>query len=397
MGRIVNVAVVGYGGMGGWHTRRLQEIPEVHLAGVYDILPERNQAAEEVGIHAYSSYEELLADPNVDVVTVAIPNDAHKDVCIQAMEAGKLVISEKPVTTSSAILEEMIAASERTGSVFTVHQNRRWDEDFRVAEKIAKSGDLGRVFSIQSRVHGSRGIPGDWRNTKEHGGGMVLDWGVHLLDQMNMMMGKMPKTVYATLSNVTNEEVDDGFTATFTFDEGLVFTVEVGTSNFINLPRWYIQGLNGTAQIDDFAVNGKIVVATSDEKHDAVPIITAAGLTKTMAPRTDDTIKEMPLPRIDCDIHDYYRNIAKVVNGEEKPIVTLDQQREVMRLMEAIFESAEKERGCRLLKWKKKRPAVAESTAGLFCRERQYGKRPQEKILRPFWQKNPARPYRATQ
>ena len=48
MGRIVNVAVVGYGGMGGWHTRRVQEIPEVHLAGVYDILPERNQAAEEV-------------------------------------------------------------------------------------------------------------------------------------------------------------------------------------------------------------------------------------------------------------------------------------------------------------------------------------------------------------
>ena len=170
----------------------------------------------------------------------------------------------------------------------------------------------------------------------------MLDGGGHRLDEMNKMMGKMPKTVYATLSNVTNEEVDDGFTATFTFDEGLVFTVEVGTSNFINLPRWYIQGLNGTAQIDDFAVNGKIVVATSDEKHDAVPIITAAGLTKTMAPRTDDTIKEMPLPRIDCDIHDYYRNIAKVVNGEEKPIVTLDQQREVMRLMEAIFESAEK-------------------------------------------------------
>ena len=62
MGRIVNVAVVGYGGMGGWHTRRLQEIPEVHLAGVYDILPERNQAAEEVGIHAYSSYERRLRD-----------------------------------------------------------------------------------------------------------------------------------------------------------------------------------------------------------------------------------------------------------------------------------------------------------------------------------------------
>lgn len=345
MGKIVNVAVVGYGGMGGWHTRKLQEIPEVHLQGVYDILPERNKAAEEKGIKAYASLEELLADPAIDVVTVAIPNDAHKEVCVKAMEAGKAVVCEKPVTMSTEVLEEMIAASNRTGSVFTVHQNRRWDEDFRVAEKIVKSGELGRVFAIQSRVHGSRGIPGDWRNTKEHGGGMVLDWGVHLLDQMNMMMGRMPNSVYATLSNVTNEEVDDGFTATFTFDDdqgGIVFTVEVGTSNFINLPRWYIEGLNGTAVIDDFAVNGKIVVATSDEKHDAVPIITAAGLTKTMAPRTDDTIKELPLPRVPQDICDYYRNIAKVVNGEEKQIVTHDQQRELMRLMEAIFESAEK-------------------------------------------------------
>lgn len=342
MSKIVGVAVVGYGGMGGWHTRTLQQIPEVKLMGVYDILPERNKAAEKAGIHAYSSFEELLADPQVDVVTVAIPNDAHRDVCIQAMEAGKLTISEKPVTMSSEILEEMISASNRTGSVFTVHQNRRWDEDYLVARHIYESGMLGRVFAIQSRVHGSRGIPGDWRNTKEHGGGMVLDWGVHLLDQMNQMMGRMPKTVYATLSNVTNEEVDDGFTATFTYDNGLVFTVEVGTSNFINLPRWYVEGLNGTAVIEDFKVNGKIVIATADEEHDAVPIVTAAGLTKTMAPRTPETISELPLPRIDTDIKDYYRNIAKVVNGEADPIVTHDQQRELMRLMEAIFESAEK-------------------------------------------------------
>ena len=317
MSRTIGVAVVGYGGMGGWHTRILQQIPETELKGVYDILPERK-------------------------VTVAIPNDAHKDVVIQTLEAGKLAISEKPVTTSSAILEEMIAAAVRTGSVFTVHQNRRWDEDYLVARSIVESGKLGRVFAIQSRVHGSRGIPGDWRNTKEHGGGMVLDWGVHLLDQMNMMMGRMPVSVYATLSNVTNEEVDDGFTATFTYDDGLIFTVEVGTSNFINLPRWYVEGLNGTAVIEDFHVNGKIVIATADEEHDAVPIITAAGLTKTMAPRTPETIAEEPLPRIDTDIKDYYRNIAKVVNGEADPIVTHDQQRELMRLMEAIFESAEK-------------------------------------------------------
>ena len=115
MSKVVRVAVVGYGGMGGWHTKRLQEIPGVvELAGVYDIKPERNKAAEENGIHAFSSFEELLADKTVDVVTVAIPNDQHKKVCIQVMEAGKVAISEKPVTLCTADLEEMIAASKRS-------------------------------------------------------------------------------------------------------------------------------------------------------------------------------------------------------------------------------------------------------------------------------------------
>ena len=119
MSKVVRVAVVGYGGMGGWHTKRLQEIPGVvELAGVYDIKPERNKVAEENGIHAYSSFEELLADKTVDVVTVAIPNDQHKKVCIQVMEAGKVAISEKPVTLCTADLEEMIAASKRTSSRF---------------------------------------------------------------------------------------------------------------------------------------------------------------------------------------------------------------------------------------------------------------------------------------
>ena len=77
----------------------------------------------------------------------------------------------------------MMDAAERTGNFLTVHQNRRWDEDFWTVKKILEEGKLGEVFRIESRVHGSRGIPGDWRQEKEHGGGMVLDWGVHLLDQ----------------------------------------------------------------------------------------------------------------------------------------------------------------------------------------------------------------------
>lgn len=342
----VNVAVIGYGGMGGWHTKRINGIEEVNLIGIYDIKPERCGVAASNGINVYESFEAVLNDPEVDVCTIAIPNDQHKDIAIKCMAAGKAVVCEKPVTLSSEDLEEMIAASNKYGKLFTVHQNRRWDEDFLVAKKITQDEKLGRIFRISSRVHGSRGIPGDWRNTKAQGGGMVLDWGVHLLDQMNMMMGEMPVSVYATLSNVTNEEVDDGFTSIFKFKNGTEFIVEVATSNFIKLPRWYIEGLNGTAQIDTFKLEdgGKIVVAIADEEHDAVPIVTAAGLTKTMAPRSPETIKEFELPRVDTNINDYYKNIAAVVNGQADPIVTHDQQRQVMRLMEAIFESAEQQK-----------------------------------------------------
>ena len=111
-------------------------------------------------------------------------------------------------------------------------------------KKIYDEGTLGPVFNIETRVHGSRGIPGDWRNAKVHGGGMVLDWGVHMLDQIMMMVEKPLRSVYAILSHVTNDDVDDGFKIFLDFEGGLNVQVEVGTSNFINLPRWYMQGLS---------------------------------------------------------------------------------------------------------------------------------------------------------
>jgi predicted dehydrogenase len=116
--------------------------------------------------------------------------------------------------------------------------------------------------------------------------------------------------------------------------------VEVGTSNFINLPRWYVLGRDGTAVIDNFQVEGKIVRVTDWSKNDAVPIKTAAGLTKTMAPRTKDTIKEEPLPVVKSDIREYYRNILTTIAGETQLRGSLESVMRNMKLMEAIFESA---------------------------------------------------------
>lgn len=338
----VGVAIIGYGGMGVWHSKKLRKVDEIDLRGVYDIKPERKAVADELGIHFYESMEELLADETVQLVTIAVPNHLHKELCIRAMAAGKHVICEKPVAMNSAELQEMIDASKKYGVLFTVHQNRRWDEDFRIVRKLYEENTMGRIFRIESRTHGSRGIPGDWRNKKEFGGGMLMDWGVHLLDQLLWMLPGKILSIYAQMSYVTNENCDDGFTAQLQFENDVVVEVQVSTSNFVGLPRWYVLGENGTCYIERFNLEtGKIVMVSDWEKRDAVPVVTAAGITKTMAPRTKETIQEYPLPRVECDVRDFYRNVVKVLHGEEELIVTHAQVMRVMRLMEAIRTSAE--------------------------------------------------------
>jgi predicted dehydrogenase len=200
---------------------------------------------------------------------------------------------------------------------------------------------LGPIFRIESRVQGAHGIPGDWRGMKQHGGGMILDWGVHLLDQMLLIYPDAKiKSVYANVSHVTNDEVDDGFCTELLFDNGVRAWVEVGTSNFIELPRWVVEGVDGTALIEDFKRNGKIVCANGEDDKNVVPVATAAGLTKTMAPRREETIKTLPLPEVESDVRDFYRNLMAVIEGEAELIVKLPQVQRVMRLMEAIMESA---------------------------------------------------------
>ncbi len=339
----IKVVVVGYGGMGGYHADKIRKMDKFELLGIYDIKDERRKAAEENGIRAYNSFEEVLADDSAELITCATYNDCHKEIVIRALEAGKNVISEKPVTLCSEDLEEMIAVAEKTGRLFTVHQNRRWDNDYRTIKNIYDKNELGKVHQIDSRVYGSRGIPGDWRQEKKHGGGMVLDWGVHLLDQILMLNEhKRLVSVYATVTHVTNDEVDDGFRAVMKFEDGPECLVEVYTNNFIDAPRWYMTGENGTAIIEDWDLNGRIVKIKDWEKMDAVPFQAGAGITKTMAPRTDETIKEFPLEKVLVQWTDYYNNIYDVIRNGAAPLITHDQQRRLMKLMEAIFESAEK-------------------------------------------------------
>ena len=335
------IGIIGYGGMGSWHADLIQRIPQLALVGVYDIDEKRQAAAKEKNIHSYSSLEELLADPAILLVTIATPNDTHLPLVLQALNAGKHVVCEKPVAMNAGEVRQMAEKAAEKNLIFTVHQNRRWDEDYKVIQHLYQNGTLGPVFNIESRVHGSRGIPGDWRNQKQHGGGMVLDWGVHIIDQVVRMLAPLKlQSLYANLTYVTNTAVDDGFKLMLNFENNIGCFLEVGTSNFINLPRWYIQGENGSAIVQDWDRNGEIVMVSDWQNRDAQPVVTAAGLTKTMAPRTEETIQSYPLPSVTSDIRDYYKNVLAAIHGSEPLIVKPEEVIEVMDIIDAIFVSA---------------------------------------------------------
>lgn len=340
----MNLAVIGYGGMGSYHVDNIIpfENKNINVIGIYDISSERQRIAKEKGLTVYSSLDEVLDDSKVDAVLIATPNDTHKDLAISSLRAGKHVICEKPVAMSVAELDEILAVAKETGNTFMVHQNRRWDPDFLTIRELYKSKTIGDIFQIESRVQGANGIPGDWRHLKKHGGGMVLDWGVHLFDQILFMVDSPIQSLSVDLSYILGDEVDDGFIVYLTFENGICTLIEVGTTNYVKLPRWYVKGINGTARIDDWDMSGEIVASTNNNEVDAPsPIQAGVGLTKTMAPPSEKAVKKLEFPEGKAEYAHFYENFEAVVNKKAEPIVKNSEVRRVMQLIETIFETAE--------------------------------------------------------
>ena len=335
-------AVIGFGGMGGWHVHNIREkIPEIEVYGAYDVRPEATEAARGEGLRTYASLDELLADDAIDLVTIAVPNNFHKDYSIRALRAGKNVICEKPVTLNASELEEIVKVRDETGKVFSIHQNRRWDRDYRIVKAAKDQGLLGQVYLVKSMVQGSRGAMYGWRSYRENGGGMLLDWGIHLIDQAMQMFPEKVVGVDAHLLSLYTPGVDDNINVRIRFEGGCSYMMEMVTNCLINLPRWHVQGTEGTLQIDDWNCRGRMMKLKPDAemKWEDDIVYTEAGPTRTMAPRPQYTMNELPLPDVQSDWAEYYKNIVGVIRGTESLLVTPEQALRVMKVVDLMFKA----------------------------------------------------------
>ena len=218
MDRIVKIGIIGCGGIAnGKHMPSLKKIKNVQMVAFCDIIEERAvKAAEEYGVEGakvYTDYKELLKDREIEVVHVCTPNRSHAFISIDAMEAGKHVMCEKPMAKTYKEAKEMLDASERTGMKLTIGYQSRWRADSLYLKKMCEDGELGEIYYGKAIALRRRAVPtwGVFLNEYEQGGGPLIDIGTHALDLTLWMMDNYkPKMVVGTTFEKLKNQKDCG-------------------------------------------------------------------------------------------------------------------------------------------------------------------------------------------
>ncbi len=196
MSSIIRVGIAGAGGIAEVaHIPAFRRLPQVEIRAICDVNGQRaTKVAAQAGIpHVYETFEAMLREESLDLVSICTPNVFHAPMAIAAMEeAGCHVLCEKPMATTVADAEAMVATSERTGRKLTIGLHNRYRPEIQVLKRVAQAGELGEIYYAKSALWRRSGIPGygSWFTQKSlAGAGASFDIGVHLLDLALYIMG----------------------------------------------------------------------------------------------------------------------------------------------------------------------------------------------------------------
>ncbi len=336
----MKLGIVGFGFMGHCDADMLKTFDEIELVAVADINPEQLKDAPK-GVKIYSDIEDMLSQAEIDVVMISTPNPSHCEMVKIAARAGKDIICEKPAAMTVAEFDEMVEVCRENHVLFTVHQQRRWDKDYRTMKEVYDRNLVGDIYVIKSQLYGVNGNMHDWHVYPEMGGGMLYDWGVHLIDQILDMVDAKILSIYADVQNVINEKVDDYFKILMKFDNGILAEIELGTYYLTPKRAWFIGGTKGSAVIDEFGGDGEII--RTSHLLENVPgkiTMTAAGPTRSFGPPSPGLLSHEALPEVDVSHRNYFEHFLKAFYREEEVVVKPEEVRRVLSVMEAVRESA---------------------------------------------------------
>lgn len=341
----LGVGVIGTGSIAGCHLGAYAEHPDAGLVAVCDLnLDRAESAAEKFGAQrAYDSVDQLLADDAVDAVSVCTWNNTHAQFAIAALEAGKHVLVEKPLSRTYAeaqAVEEAAAASDRVLQVGFV---RRHSPNCKVLKSFIDAGELGEIYYAKASCIRRMGNPGGWFANKEiSGGGPLIDIGVHVIDLCWYLMGS-PRAVtvsanaYTKLGNRANittlprykaadydpeqNTVEDMVNAAIRFEGGASLLLETSYSlhaakNALNVS---VYGDKGGAELEPLEI--------ATEKHGTIINVTPQLASPTF--------------QLDKGFANEIDNFVGACTGRVEGVAPAWHGAEIMKIIDAIYRSAE--------------------------------------------------------
>jgi len=332
------VGIVGYGFAGKYFHSYLVNLEEgLELYAVSSRNEGRRKAAEnDYGVVTYPTIDGLLSDEKVDLVVIATPHDTHAELAIKSMEAGKHVVVDKIMCLNVPEADLMIEVSGKNDVLLSIFHNRRWDGDYLTVRKILEEGLLGETFLFETAILGYH-RPGGWRWVKSQSGGILFDWGAHLVDQALLLVPSEPKSVFCDAQYRKWEtDIETHMKCLIRFENEVLYSIELSHVALAPKPRWYILGTegalckNGLDPQERAMIDGDIDAAEEN-------LANRAKLWRKIGDHTE----EKTIETVRGNWKAYYRNISQVLRGEAELAVKPQEVRKAMRVFDAAMKSAE--------------------------------------------------------
>ncbi|HEY2466612.1 MAG TPA: Gfo/Idh/MocA family oxidoreductase [Terracidiphilus sp.] len=313
---MVRVGLVGFGMAGRvFHAPLISSVEGLELAAVVERTSDK--AAERYpGITTYRSFEELLADASIRLVVVATPNTTHFPIAMQALEAAKNVVVDKPVAMASSEIAQLAELAGGIGLHLFPFHNRRFDSDFRTIQKVIGDHSLGRLVHFESNF--DRWRPGlstrAWKEDTDQGG-ILLDLGTHVVDEALMLFG-LPAAVGAEVSRERDGDgANDSFTIRLHYLTGFSVTLGANCLSTLARPRVHLRGTRGNYW--------KWGLDSQEEALNQITKITDPDWGKepaekwgTLSIDVDGKVETRPVPSGVGDYRQYYEAVRDVLTGK---------------------------------------------------------------------------------
>jgi predicted dehydrogenase len=332
--REIGFAIIGCGMISNWHAEAVGKVEGARLVGAVDQIEEAAKTfSGKYNTRYYPSVYELLQDAEVDAVCICTPGGLHAPLAVEAADAGKHVVVEKPMALNLKECDEIITACERNKVKLTVISQLRFSEAVCMAKEAVEKGKLGRLVmgDIAMKYYRSQEYydRGSWRGTwKMDGGGALMNQGIHGIDLLQYMMGPV-KSVFAHAKTIIrNIEVEDTASAVVEFENGALGAIRGATSIYPGSPRRLeINGNRGTIVLEEdsileWRIEGKEV------PKDMVIGHTAAGAASNPS---------------SIGIDGHTRQIADMVDAiktNRRPLVDQYEGKKPVEIITAIYESS---------------------------------------------------------